>query len=95
MAQVKISRDALQDLDDIWEYVAEYSIPEAGAHVRMIRRKLRTIAQVPNLGRARPELGENLRGFPVDRYVVSYRPLDDGIEVVRVLHGSRDIPSAF
>lgn len=32
-----------------------------------------------------------MRSFPVFRYVVFYRPLDDGITVVRVLHGSRDL----
>jgi plasmid stabilization system protein ParE len=30
-------------------------------------------------------------GFPVRRYVVFYRPLVDGIEVVRLLHGARDV----
>jgi toxin ParE1/3/4 len=43
------------------------------------------------MGRAREELASELRSFPVRRYVVFYRPLVDGIEVVRVLHGARDV----
>jgi toxin ParE1/3/4 len=34
-----------------------------------------------------------VRGF--ERYLIFYRPTDDGIDVVRVLHGSRDIESLF
>jgi hypothetical protein len=38
-------------------------------------------------------LAPELRSFPVGRYVVFYRPQDDGIDVVRVLHSARDIES--
>jgi toxin ParE1/3/4 len=36
----------------------------------------------------------DLRFFPVTKFpnhLLFYRPLDDGIELVRVLHGARDI----
>jgi len=36
-----------------------------------------------------------LRSLPVGNYLVFYLPLDDGIEVVRVLHGSREIDALF
>ena len=42
-------------------------------------------------GRARPELGEEVRSFPIGNYVVFYKPLAAGIELVRVLSGYRDI----
>ena len=32
-------------------------------------------------------------GFP--NHVIFYRPIEDGIEVVRVLHGARDIEALF
>ena len=47
------------------------------------------------MGRRRPELAPNIRSLTVGRYVVFYQPLFRGIEVVRVLHGSRDIESIF
>ena len=34
-----------------------------------------------------------VRGF--ERHLVFYRERDDGIEIVRVLHGARDIPSVM
>jgi toxin ParE1/3/4 len=51
------------------------------------------LAIQPRAGRLRPELAPELRSFPVGRYVVFYRPQDDGIDVVRVLHSARDIES--
>lgn len=32
-----------------------------------------------------------LRSSPVGNYLIFYRPLPDGIEILRVLHGARDI----
>lgn len=42
-----------------------------------------------------PALAE-LRFFPISRfnkYIVFYRPDDRGIQIVRILHGARDIAS--
>ena len=47
------------------------------------------------MGRPRGELAPRLRSFPVGPYVLFYRPTPNGIEVARVLHGARDIPSLF
>lgn len=43
------------------------------------------------MGRLRGELATGLRSFPVGRYVIFYRALSNGIEIVRVLHGARDL----
>jgi toxin ParE1/3/4 len=55
------------------------------------------LAGAPAMGRARPELGDRVRSFVADRYVIFYRPLEQaaGIEVIRVLHGARDFDAAF
>jgi toxin ParE1/3/4 len=45
----------------------------------------------PLIGRARPELAADLRSFPVGNYVLFYRPIADGVELVRALSGHRDI----
>jgi toxin ParE1/3/4 len=47
------------------------------------------------MGRARPELRPDLRSFPVGRFVIFYREVRDGIEIVRVLRGARDLPALF
>jgi toxin ParE1/3/4 len=47
------------------------------------------------MGRKRDELSPRLRSFPVGPFVLFYRAVKGGIEVARVLRGSRDIPSLF
>ncbi len=57
--------------------------------------QFRVLATQPSMGRARDELAPDVRSFPFGRYVIFYMPLDDGIDVVRVLHGARDVDAVF
>ncbi len=57
--------------------------------------KLALWATQPLMGRSRAELAPGIRSFAFGRYVVFFLPLADGIDVVRVLHGSRDIDASF
>jgi toxin ParE1/3/4 len=82
---------AEQDLEEIWFYVALDDVVAADALLDDFDNSCRLLATQPKMGRAREELANELRSFPVRRYVVFYRPLVDGIELVRVLHGARDI----
>jgi toxin ParE1/3/4 len=47
------------------------------------------------MGRLRPEIEEGIRSFAVEFHLIFYIILDDGIELVRVLHGSQDIATAW
>ncbi len=59
------------------------------------------LASHAEIGEARPSRKPELAGirtWPVsgfERHIVFYRPIAAGIEVVRVLHGVRDIPSVL
>lgn len=55
----------------------------------------RKLAAMPGIGRNRPELGEGIRSFPSGNYVIFYRTVEGGIEIMRVLHGARDIEKIF
>ena len=40
----------------------------------------------------------DIRMFPVsnfDKFLIYYRPVDEGVLIIRVLHGARDIQSEF
>lgn len=95
MPTVVIRPRALADLAEIWAYIAENSPAHADAFAARIDHRFHASARQPEMGRARPELGKNLRSFVVGRHVIFYLPLSKGIEVVRVLHGARDIETAF
>ena len=47
------------------------------------------------MGRSRDELARGLRSFAFERYVVFFLPMPDGLDIVRVLHASRDINEHF
>ncbi len=50
---------------------------------------------MPGSGRKEPKLAADLRSFPVGNYLIFYRAVADGIAVVRVLHGARDITAEY
>ena len=83
------------DVLEIWDYIADDSLAAADRWLDRLDEKFRLLATQPMMGRARDELAPGVRSFPIGRYVVFYVPLDDGIDVVRVLHGVRDIDAVF
>ncbi len=60
-----------------------------------IQEKCLLIAEFPGLGESRDELAQDLWSFPVGSYLIFYLPLEDGADIVRVLHSSRDIKTLF
>jgi toxin ParE1/3/4 len=96
VARVIRHRQALTDLLEIWDHIAAKSDEaRATAYIRKIRQKIEALAEQPGMGRSRDELSEGLRSLPVASHLIFYRPLVDGIEVVRVIHGRRDINAVF
>lgn len=83
------------DLLDIWDYIADDSLDRADEFLDRIESKLQTLAQNPGIGKRREELLPGLQSFPIGNYVVFYREISNGIDVIRVLHGSRDIGEIF
>jgi toxin ParE1/3/4 len=95
MPTVVVRPKALADLAGIWAYIAEDSPRQADAFAGRINREFRMLARRPQIGRDRPELMTTLRSLPIGRYVIFYLPRARGIEVVRVLHGARDLEAFF
>jgi toxin ParE1/3/4 len=95
MARVARRPQAAVDILDIWDFIAEDSLVEADRWVDRLDEKLTLWSTQPLIGRARPELAPDLRSMPFGRYVVFFLPLPDGIDVVRVLHSSRDTDAEF
>ena len=86
---------AAADIFDIWDHIAEDNLTAADHWTDQLDEKFGLLATQPLMGRARDELLPGLRSFPVGRYVVFYEPIDNGIDVVRVLHGARDVEEIF
>ena len=90
-----ISPTASQDLDEIIDYLAARDIDAGERFITEFNKKCRNLVQFPNLGRSYTELAPSLRGLALDGYIIFYKPTDDGIEIVRVVSGYRDLPILF
>jgi toxin ParE1/3/4 len=53
------------------------------------------LAQFPDMGKKQDYLLQGLRSFPVKPYIVFYVKIVNGIEILRILHQSRDFESQF
>lgn len=95
MPEILRRPDAEADLDGIWLYIAQDSPTNANRLIDLIEDRCRLLAENPMMGRSRPELASDLRSFPVGNYIIFYIPLEDGIEVIRVIRGDRDIEALF
>ena len=97
MSTVRKTPKAEESLLDIgvWIYQSSGSIEIAFQELGRIDAKARQYANQPMMGTARPDLGENIRCFTVDSFVVIYEPSDDGITILLAIHGAQDVPRAF
>jgi toxin ParE1/3/4 len=81
------------DLESIWRYIAADSTKAADRRIDRIGEAFKMLVQNPLAGRERPELADGLRSFSVANHVIFYFAQADGIEIVRVMSGRRDITS--
>lgn len=95
MPTVINSPAADEDMTEIWLYIAADNVVAANQFAENIKKTAELIATQPHIGVLRAALGENIRSHAIGNYVIYYRPVSVGIELVRVLHGARDIPDAF
>jgi toxin ParE1/3/4 len=56
---------------------------------------LSPISDFPGMGAERDELKPGMRSYPVGEYLLFYVQVEGGIELVRVLHGMRDLRDLF
>jgi toxin ParE1/3/4 len=95
MKQFRVSEAASSDLRGIWLCIGPDNPEAASKLVRAIVSRFPRLASMPEMGRRRDELSEGLRSFPVSRYVIFYQLTENGIEIIRILHGARDLPAMF
>lgn len=67
----------------------------AGKLVKEITKKFALLRDFPEAGREQHNLLINLRSLAVKGYIIFYQPSGDAVEILRVLHGSRDVDRIF
>lgn len=76
-------------------HIAEHSPPRARSVVARLKSRTEILRSHPLAGRLRPELGEGMRSLSERPYVLIYRVVGEGVDIVAVLHGARDLPATL
>jgi toxin ParE1/3/4 len=91
MLPVVRTDQAETDLAEIFDYLDEHNTQAAERLAEAIDERCRLLSQFPEMGRSREELAPGLRSVVIEPYVLFYRVTATAVEVLRILHGARDI----
>ncbi len=90
-----------EELWDIWHFIAQDNPDVATRVIEAAYETFKTLAANPGLGRPRPFHDSRLRGVRSRRisgfenYLVFYRKVAGGIQVIHIYHGARDLGQLF
>ncbi len=89
--QVERTPLANEDILAIWNYIAKDNVQAADNLLLNIDECFSRLARTPKIGRLQEKYGTGIRAFPVGKYIIFYQSIEKGIEVIRVLHGARNL----
>ncbi len=96
MRRIRFAPDTADDLEEIHRHIERESGEEqATKAVRRILDRAEQLARFPRLGMLREHVEGAWRMFPEGAYLIYYREIDDGVELLRVLHSRRDQTQAL
>jgi toxin ParE1/3/4 len=95
MSRYVINVLASRDLSEIADYFAETNMEIGERFFRAFNRKCQQLIAFPSSGKSYSSIRPDLRGLSIEGYIIFYRILDDGIEILRVVSGRRNFPSLF
>lgn len=93
MAKYLLTRKAVNDLSDIWNYtVHKWSEKQADQYYQALITGFEELCKNPKLGKPYPEVHPDLFGASINRHIVFYRIVSNTeIEITRVLHQRMDL----
>lgn len=95
MGRIQRTPRADQDLEELWFFIAQDDPAAADRWLDTLEEKIGLFADNPLMGPARPDIARELRYHPVGNHLLLYRVIQGGIEIVRVVHGARDLLNLF
>ena len=95
MSRYVINVLATQDLNDIADYFSGKNIDAGERFFTAFNHKCKQLVSFPSSGKSYAAIRPGLRGLSLKGYVIFYRLLDDGIEILRVINARRNFPAAF
>ncbi len=96
MASYYLSEAAADDLDNIWIYgVNQWGLQQADRYHQKIMELLVFLAEHPDIGMNRNELGDLYQSYPISSHIVFFRAYKEKIKILRVLHQRMDAVLQF
>jgi toxin ParE1/3/4 len=87
-----IAPSARLDFQEIHDYIAEDNADAASRWIDILADRFDLLCSQPGIGRQRDEIRPGYRSVAAGDYVIFFRKWeDDALEVVRVIHGKRDL----
>lgn len=93
--KVVIAPGARADLITIGDYIAADSPASAVRWVAHLEDAIQSLSYMPERVQLRDDLRPGYRAKPVGSYLIFFRVVENAVQVVRVLHASRDVTEAF
>jgi toxin ParE1/3/4 len=91
MPTVLYAKAARADLINIWLHIAQTSPSIADQCLLRIGARCAQLADFPKLGPPRREIAADARTLLVERWLILYRCIDDGVQIVRIVDSVRDL----
>ncbi|MEQ1762601.1 MAG: type II toxin-antitoxin system RelE/ParE family toxin [Pyrinomonadaceae bacterium] len=88
-----LAPSARRDLNEIWDYIAQDNVDAADRVLEQFAEKFDLLAVHKLIGRQEDRYGRGIRVLPHNAYLIFYLSDREAIEVVRVIHSARDIPT--
>src|SRR5947209_1131192 len=83
---------AQRDVEDVIQQIANDNADAADRFLVRLYDRYQQLALNHEMGRVRHEFGRDVRSFPFERhYLIMYRSIEGGVEILRFLHGARDL----
>ncbi|TLU70638.1 type II toxin-antitoxin system RelE/ParE family toxin [Lichenicoccus roseus] len=92
---VRYTRQALADLDDAREFIAQERPASAMAMGQRIQHAISGLSQFPDRGRPGRVAGTRELVITRSPFIVAYRAGGGHVDVLAILHAARQWPSAF
>jgi len=93
--RVVLAAAAKLDIQGIYDYAGEDGLEATDRLVDELDIAMRRLGDWPELGRPRPELRPGLRSLSSGNYLIFYRINVSRVEILRVVHGRRDVDAIF
>lgn len=97
MTRILKRRSAKVDLIEQADFIAQDNLEAALRFLDAAEDTFNRLAEFPRIGKSRKvksRILSDVRQFPIigfEKYLIFYRPIKDGIEVLRILHSARDL----